>query len=353
MPSIVRRDSATAGSISKLAVTRVQDNLLVTAVRDDAGKLKVIVWKADGPTIVRKDDHVGDAITDVAITRLGHERVVTASRKSDGTLQLIAWEVTPSGDISKFDTAKAGEVGEVAVQGLTTNLVATAVTDAAGDLKIISWMVPDFGQIQRSDSKSAGGVSLVATAQWYSGHMVTAVRDSNGNLEIIYWHVADNGQIERMGSAGAGGVSRIAVIKEEGSFSLSEAEFITAVRDKSHDLKMIAWKVSANGDVERLGDYTAGEISRVSMTYLGSGRTTVAVKDASGNLKIINFMWRWVQDPNNPTVLHQEFVRMEDASAGAISEVGVASVETSGYYFATAVRNGSDNLEVILWQLVD
>jgi hypothetical protein len=352
MPSIVRRHSAAAGSISKLAVTSVHENMLVTAVRDSAGKLKVIVWEAAGPTIVRKGDAVGGKIAEVAIARLGYARVVTASRTSEGTLKLIAWEVSSSGDINKLDDAEAGEIGQVAVQGLTTNIVATAVVDAEGNLKIITWFVPDAGAIQRCDSKSAGAVSLVATARWHSGHMVTGVRDSNGNLKVIYWHVTDNGEVERMGHKSAGGVSSIAVIKEEGSFSLADAEFITAVRDNSLNLKLIAWKVSVNGDVERLGDHTAGKIGRVSMAYIGAGRMAVAVKDASGNLKVITFMWRWIPDPNNPGMFHQDFEREEDASAGAISEVGIDRVGTSGNFFVTAVRDGSNKLKLILWELV-
>jgi hypothetical protein len=43
MPSIIRRNSAAAGLISKLAVTRVREDMFVTAVRHSAGKLKVIV----------------------------------------------------------------------------------------------------------------------------------------------------------------------------------------------------------------------------------------------------------------------------------------------------------------------
>jgi CubicO group peptidase (beta-lactamase class C family) len=72
------------------------------------------------------------------------------------------------------------------------------------------------------------------------GRVFTSVKDGDGNLRLIAYKVQADGQIERIGTGVAGEISRIAssCIRRNGR------EFrLTAVRDSESKLRMISWEL--------------------------------------------------------------------------------------------------------------
>jgi hypothetical protein len=113
---------------------------------------------------------------------------------------------------------------------------------------------------------------------------------------------------------------------------------------KGGKLKIIAWSESINASqqIVRLNYITGETLSDIAMTTIGTPFTTdrivTAGKDNDGNLELS--LWDW----NSST----GFVHDGSASAGSISSVALGSVWSN--YLVTAVRDGSGDLKVIAWQ---
>jgi len=92
--------------------------------------------------------------------------------------------------------------------------------------------------------------------------IVTVVRDGSGNRANIVWNVDEAGNIRRVGEARAGEISLVSAVP------IGSGRFVTAVRDGSGNLANIAWSVDNEGNIRRLGEARAGEISLVSAVSL-------------------------------------------------------------------------------------
>jgi len=364
MPQLTREGGASAGAISKVALATVDKGIVVTAVRDDGGDLKLIAWQVSGNTqgdlagaqhILRKGDASGGAISKVALAKVGQGLVVTAVRAGSGDLKLIAWSVSNDGaQIKRTGDASAGPVSEVTIVSLDAYQFVTAVRDGGGDLKLVAWHITADGKkFVRLGEASAGAVSEVSVAptgcfdyNYCHEDMVTAVRDGSGNLKLIAWSVSKDGlQIERKGDGSAGAISKVetAYVTRVSDPGLTNprAVVVTAVRDGGGNLKLINWYISATFQVERKWDSSAGAISDVAVTMVGTpfatDRVITAVRDGGGNLKLI----AWDDGSH-------QIVKEGEASASAISEIAVDSVW--GNYLVTAVRDGNGNLKLIGWK---
>lgn len=350
MSPLVRKHSISAGSIEALAATRVRDDMVVTAVRTTGGTLKLIVWELVGDELVRRGDASGGTVANVSICRVGHTRVCTSCRDGSGSLLLRLWDVTEEGEVQHRDTASAGAIGRSAPIGLGPSVMATPVTDSNGELKVIAWGVSDAGGLTRRGDASGGAADLVATDNW-GRRFITALRNASGNLELIHWVVQDTGQVDRLGEIAAGAVSGIGVIRHHSLAASDHQIFMTAVRDGSGKLKLIAWRANAEGSIERLGDLATDiGCSKPSVAPLALGRHVVAFVDSANELRIQCFRWGQQSDPANPGVpTGQAFTLAEEGSGGTASLVAAADVGNTGC--VTAVRDANGNLKVILWNL--
>lgn len=345
MSTLVRKHSLTAGTIDALAVTRVHEETVVTAVRNGSGSLELIAWRVDGTALQRAGEATGGPVDDVSICQVGFTRVATACRDGDsGKLTLALWELSPDGQLHQTDSAGAGTMSKAAAVGLDDTLLATPLIDAAGNLKVIAWVVSDDGKLTRGDDGSGGGVSSIATAQWGGGRFVTAVRNASDKLELIQWDVQPDGEVERLGEATAGTVGSLDVIRNRFVFDANAQEFITAVSDSNSKLKLIAWEVRLDGSIHRLGDLTGSSCSKPSLGHVGGTRYVVAHRGPEGKLRVQSF--RWGTTPSGVG----EFELIESASAGTASLVRATDPGQSGSLI-TALRNGSGDLQVILWAL--
>ena len=164
--------------------------------------------------------------------------------------------------------------------------------------------------------------------------IVTAVRDGSGDLANIVWDVDEAGNIRRLGEARAGEISLVAAVPIGGG------QFVTAVRDGSGDLANILWDVDEAGNVRRQGEARAGDISLVSAVFIFPRRFVTAVRDGSGNLA--NIVWSGSEAGG--------ITRGDEARAGDISLVSAVHMGGSGP-LVTAVRDGDGNLANIAWSI--
>ena len=121
---------------------------LATAVRTEAGNLKVIVWGSspNGKTVTRLGDSGSQAgATDIiAIASLGSDRVATAVRTKEGNLKIVVWGVFDDGEsIARLGDSgsQAGAIDAIALTSLANGHIATAVRTQEGNLKLIAWEI--------------------------------------------------------------------------------------------------------------------------------------------------------------------------------------------------------------------
>ncbi len=192
--------------------------------------------------------------------------------------------------------------------------------------------------ITQVDQATAGAVQQIAVTRLGS-LVITALRNGSGKLQVIAWEVATNGSMTRRGDALAGDVSRVVVTDWPQGPGV-----VTAVRTASGDLKVIAWKVTAAGNVERAGEGTAGTISEVAISSpAGFAGVITPVRTGSGELKVI----AWKLSTNG------DVTRAGDASAGTCSKVTATALPAAGgaARVAVALRSGAGNLGIITWAI--
>ena len=302
MPTFIRPQAVGfAGEVKAIAIDAFNDSEILTAVKNGSGNLELIAWRC-APTdteVTRVSDSGSQAgsIAEVALSVIGRT-AITAVRNGNGNLFMILWDV-PLGLASLTRTwdsgTTAGEASRIAMALLPSNIIVTAVRNGSGNLELISWRLESNGTLSRlRDSGSqAGSVSRVTIAPVDDSNVVTAVRNGSGNLELIGWSVASNGTLARWGDSGsqAGSVSEISIATMDGPGPTNDV--LTTVRDGSGNLLMISWRPdSGSGTIERLPDGAAGTASDLSscFTVTDSGpKYIAAMSNGSDNPELIAF----------------------------------------------------------------
>jgi hypothetical protein len=241
--NISRKGDISAGLIGQVAIISLTSSRVATAIRDSSGKLKVIIWDISRVGLLqRKGDAIGEAISPnnkVTITNLGSGRIVTGVVNNAGNLSVAVWDIDANGMVLQKGIGSAGSVSDVAITNLGKAAVATSVRDGIGNLKVIRWDVTATGGVVKKGSASAGPVALVATPNAASLGVFTAVQQSSGALKLIAWEVNDNGFSKFTDASDGGLISKIAITGW--IESNSQATLVTAVRDGSHNLKVVVW----------------------------------------------------------------------------------------------------------------
>jgi hypothetical protein len=189
-----------------------------------------------------------------------------------------------------------------------------------------------------SDSADlAGGVSEIATVGLRPQQVLTAVRTDGATLKLISWRVGADGAVTRTGDSGdsAGDAQFIGI---------ANALFpVTACRAKNGDLKLISWDVNASGAISRLRDSgsQAGEATLIRVVALTDTLLVTACRAGNGTLKLIT----WRLDANG------SIDRLRDSGnlAGAVSEIAVTALGPR--LLATSVRAANGTLKVIAWDI--
>jgi hypothetical protein len=349
-PFLCRRgDSGSqAGFVAEIAAARHRQSQVVTAVRTQAGALKLIAWDVDANGNITRTGDSGaqaGAATSIAIARnTTGNRFVTACRTASGRLKLISWNINNSGNtLSRLadSGAQAGTASMIRIVAVTENRFTVACRTSNGTLKLIGWRLNDNGSLTRlADSgDQAGAIRDIDLVALENGRVVTAVRTSNGSLKLISWSVSDEA-ITRLGDSGdQAGDARIvrAVVERFG-------HVVTAVKAANNTLKLISWEVEANGAVNRLNDSgsQAGETQGHDIA-MADRRVVTAVRAADGHLKVI--VWRTA---NNGAIS-----RMGDSGdlAGNASLITQCEALTGAPPIVTSVRTTTSSLKLISWSM--
>ncbi|HEY3667573.1 MAG TPA: hypothetical protein VGL19_16320 [Polyangiaceae bacterium] len=359
MSKLIRKATACAGRIRSLDLAVVEVfgfgpmGATVTAVQNHDGNLQLIKWdvSSDAETIQRVADAHAGAVSEVATTVV-HYHVITAVRNGAGRLEVISW----SQDLAREGHASSEEASQIAIcpflYEANPDFFATAHRDSKGNLKLEVWSLSSNGTPMLSGNASAGAVSEVALA--FVGYeagpryrFVSAVRNGSGELELIQWSAsADGATLKRLGSVSAGAASQIS-IRTLGDL------LITSLRNGAGNLELITWRAQANGNIVRLDTVMAGSVSAVSSTLSfdvsGEQFVTTAVRNGSEDLELID----WKLQGNGT------LQRVSQAYAGAVSLVRVSMAWSSknpgivnpapDTVLLSAVRNASADLELISW----
>ena len=182
--------------IGLLGITPVSSDLVMTAIRDLSGNLKVMTWKVTGSSVLPMHTYTAGAVSKVAIGgRFGGGSVMTACANGSGDLENIYWNVSPSGNITRAQTVTAGHVAYTAAVWSQGGLRVTAVRGEPGsDLDLERWQDPFLksnGEIGGFASSST--ISMVSLASEGVGpvvdyenenYFVTGARSMAGDLEV-------------------------------------------------------------------------------------------------------------------------------------------------------------------------
>ena len=306
-----------AGEASHLAVQPFSDTEVLTAMQNGSGNLELIGWVYKDGVMTRPAGATATAGTsnEVALALIGR-RAVTAVRSGSNNLLLISWDVPAGlGSITRLQPDKPGEAGEASNIAITaiksttfvTAPLVTALRDGSGDLLLICWALNEDGTFTRKgDSnpppgkpKQAGAVSLVTITPVANNIVVTAVRNGSGDLELIAWRISEDCKtIQRLNLVGetAGTVGEIALTTFHDT-ETGQPGVITAVQNGAGDLLLIAWKFDGI-DFSRLGDTSTlpanqrpGTASHISFSPAGNASNTflATMRRGSGDLELIAF----------------------------------------------------------------
>ena len=193
--------------------------------------------------------------------------------------------------------------------------------------------------ITHSHNASAGAIGALALTRLAPDHVLTAVRDGSGNLKVIAWKVGSDGSLTRQGDASAGGISLVAMTDWPAGPGV-----VTAVRTASGTLKVIAWALHSDGTVHRRGDADAGAVKELSISSpSGFDGVVTAVVNGSGELEVI--AWKLAADGT--------FQRLTTGTGGKCSDLAVTALSKAGGSARVAVglRTESGDLKVIVWKV--
>lgn len=308
-------------------------------------------------SLVRDSAATGDQLSKVAVCAAGLGtgigRLITAGRDAAGALHLTVWQATedtsnlPAAIIHKKGSATGGQITDVAIQPVSDHQVLTAARTAGGDLHLTTWSLSQDGQVSKQHEASAGAIGSVAlvTAAG-AGMAVTAVR-TGGHLRLIAWQVGAGGAITRMGSADGNPAEHIAAVP-------TVFGVVTAARNSSGNLALASWRVDSAGQISHLDNAAAGAVNgldiavltRESDPGLTNPRTIIAtaVRNGSGNLELITWS---VSEAVDGTITRAG--SFTDAPATHVT-VGTVGVAFESDRLLTAVRDGGGNLALQIWQ---
>ena len=343
-----------AGAISQVAISALGSTRVVTAVRDAESRLRLIAWDVgqDGhinrPVPPEETGEDAGKVSQIGITSVGNSRVLTAVRDEDGNLRLIVWNVADDGRIRRiggptpgFGTATAGSISRVAVTAVEPARVVTAVRDGDRNLRLIVWGLSEEGFLTRLGTGTAGVIDHVAIVTVRGDRVVTAMRNGEGDLQVIAWDISPIGDVTPGPSATAGPVGELAATALPASLSEPQT-VVTAMRDGDGNLRLISWRIHNSGDIEKLLVGLAGEISQVAVYSLTRDTVVVGMRDGQKRLRLEGYV-------ASIGVGLEEFARSDTKKEVDISPVlAVTSLGNSRVF--TAAKRG-DVMIVDVWDL--
>lgn len=297
------------------------------------------------------------AASAIRVRAINSDLAIVALRNGSGKLELIGWQLAARDfAVSRAaDTASHPiEAQEVALAVIGQRAV-TAIRSGSGRLRLDSWdLSADLSSINwlHETGTAAGNADLITATVLEPDLVVTAVRNASGKLLLIVWRLETDGTLSRLNheNAQAGEIDEIGLVTLDGS------NVITAVRNGSGHLQIIGWHIDTNGTVTRwMTDGHAGDVSALAVAALnGTGSTrdiVTAVRDGSDQLLLI--VWRVSADDRTVTRLTDSGDQGHDGEASDLSLCVVQSPPSGRQIILSAQRRESGNLKLAAWQLLD
>lgn len=286
-------------------------------------------------------------VTRTATHFIRSNRLVTATiAASNDRLKLISWDLVGLSSFNRRSDIEAGPAKEVYLSEPAPNYILAAVRQEDDKLKMIAYRVGVAGNFTRMDSVEAGRISALdmTTISGLNPRAVTAVRDGSGNLKLIAWDIltGSDGQVSiaRLAEASDGAVSAVSVSRAKHFTGV-----YTGVRDGTGELRVTPWTLSSNAqNFTRRAAGTAGEIGPVLDVAPLAGGVAAAVADSDGNLRLITWS---VSGAGDITARRAENV------AGQVSEITLLPTPHGKSNLASVVRGGDGRLYVIGWRTND
>jgi len=232
--------------------------------------------------------------------------LVTACRDGDNNLKLIAWSVTRSGDGTRLgDSGEQGEfVSDISLATLSQGslfseaggedrvgrVATTSVRTEEDTLKVIVWEVSAEGEFTRlGDGNDQGRSATLIKSAASGGRLITSYRTAEGDLMLSSFSVSPDGKaVTPVGDTHyqAGAIGEHALIgRPYGVLSAVQTA-------KDDNLKLIAWSVTQDGQMRRLGDSTddqVGSVSLIALEDFGGPHLVTAVATGERDLRIITW----------------------------------------------------------------
>jgi hypothetical protein len=252
-----------AGEASRIKIVALTDTIFVTACcagsaiigRRSPIPLMLISWRlnSDGSFTRLKDSGTAaGAVSEVSlivfqtsVPRIAG-RVITSVRTDDGRLKLIVWSVANSGSFTRLgdSASRAGAATMIRSVLYVPGSVVTAVCAGNDKLKLISWGISNNGETVtrlHDSGEKAGKIRDNALSTPRALNLISAVQTEAGNLKLISWFVDGEGVFERLGdSRDQAGAASLIVLNQEEFFG--PPGIVTSVRTASKTLKLISWQ---------------------------------------------------------------------------------------------------------------
>ena len=349
----LRRTDVSAGAIKGGDTLFLSGNRAVTAtIAASNNNLKLVSWDLVGvDSIIRKGNIEAGSIKDVKIVEPTQNFVLAATRLMNDNLKMILFQVTPTGGFVRIADHTAGKINafEMVTIGGADKKAVTVVRTESGNLKLIAWDISvannGTASIVRLGQASAGAVSSlsISRAKNFNG-VFTAVRDSDNKLKVIPWKISANGQAITRGASGSAGTIKTGIAVAP----LAEGVGV-AVRDADGDLRVITWSTNSNGDIDARRDTgIAGDVSEIQLLTApnGGSNLTSVLRGSSGELLLVG----WAVNSNGTNLR-----RVGSSKAGEASKISADVVSRSfpgldsRDIILTSLRTASGDLKLVTW----
>jgi hypothetical protein len=173
------------GKIQEVSLAVLSDTRLVTAVKTNESKLKVIAWNvsADGMTLERKGSWTSAGEPElVHISRVSDTRAFVAFRNEDENLEVMSFAVNGQGEVVKESEAVRGRVNTLDHQGFRS-----VMRDDDNNLRLIQWQIDGAGEISYQTDNFVEGhpTGRVFDVAYEAG--LSVMEDENHRLRVIEW----------------------------------------------------------------------------------------------------------------------------------------------------------------------
>jgi hypothetical protein len=249
------------------------------------------------------------------------------------------WEFNP------FYKNSAGEVSAVSI-AVVSNWTVTAVCNSTGNLEVIVWSNANLSRAPGSQNGASCPSQEVAITALGGNAFVTAISTTvsgQGQLRLDSWKIGSGGAVSH------GYDAAIAMYGSPSIATLSTDQVVTASIDVHDTMHVIAWYVDPSTlyiAQQSSGATASGSVGQAGIANAGQGYVaTASVPPGTRPQPFTVTGWY---------VASNGVVTMEGRpdTIGVVSQFAVSSYSNHGLdYVATAVVNGSVNLETILWSV--